>query len=63
MEQLEIDYFGIKLCLWGYHYQKTDEETASFDIREIYNGDDNIIELLRENIVSDLEQKALEQLS
>jgi hypothetical protein len=70
MEQLTITYESLDFTVWGYYtkeyrpvsyYERP--EDSDFDIREVYLSNDNIIELLKENIVDILQELALEQLN
>jgi hypothetical protein len=70
MEQLTISYEGLDFTVWGYYtkeyrpvsYYERPEE-AEFDIREVYLSNDNIIEFLKESIVDELQELALEKLN
>ena len=69
MEQLTIMYDGIEFTVWGYYYKGSlgkdyfePNEPAEFDIREVYNGNDNIMDLLQEYVVNGLSYLALESI-
>lgn len=70
MEQLTIIYDGMEFTVWGY-YTKGENygsridppELPSFDIQEVYKGDnDNIIEILTENTIEALNELAIESI-
>ena len=66
MEQLTIMYYGLEFTVWGYYTPSIgypyELEKAQFDVKEIYSGNENIIEVLKDYVVEDLNNKALESI-
>jgi hypothetical protein len=65
MEQVEIILDDINWTVWGY-YEKEERDVnygSQFDIQEVYNGCDNIIDFITDSKIEQMKDLAIEKLT